>query len=303
MPEQVLIAYNMKSLSFGRDYIIPKPFDGRLITAVAPAVARAAMESGVARHPITDWDKYVESLEERLNKQPKIVRLLQTRAATAPKRVVFAEANYLNVLRAAYIAREEGTAVPILLGDEKQIRELMAANQLEMDVEIINTRGEAAHPTVSRYARRYWEEHQRMGVSLYDAERLMERRDYFAAMMLHEGLADAMIAGYDKSHISRQGFGQSVVQAAPRGQSRPGNHRAGAARAQESGTPGLCRSFDRRHPPHGLCGSGRRTASRGEDRFAVGRGRNGSQGLGKRLFMAGMREKDLGWPGSAGIKS
>lgn len=203
VPEQVLIAYNMKSLSFGRDYIIPKPFDGRLITAVAPAVARAAMESGVARHPITDWDKYVESLEERLNKQPKIVRLLQTRAATAPKRVVFAEANYLNVLRAAYIAREEGTAVPILLGDEKQIRGLMADNQLEMDVEIINTRGEAAHPTVNRYARLYWEEHQRMGVSLYDAERLMERRDYFAAMMLHEGLADAMIAGYDKSHAGK----------------------------------------------------------------------------------------------------
>ena len=188
VPEQVLIAYNMKSLSFGRDYIIPKPFDGRLITAVAPAVARAAMESGVARHPITDWDKYVESLEERLNKQPKIV---------------FVEANYLNVLRAAYIAREEGTAVPILLGDEKQIRELMADNQLEMDVEIINTRGEAAHPTVNRYARLYWEEHQRMGVSLYDAERLMERRDYFAAMMLHEGLADAMIAGYDKNHAGK----------------------------------------------------------------------------------------------------
>lgn len=200
VPEQVLMAYNAKNLSFGKDYIIPKPFDGRLISAVAPAVAKAAMESGVAREPITDWDKYVESLEERMSKQPKIVRMLQNHAVRAPKKVVFAEANYLNVLRAAYIAHEEGAAIPVLLGDEKVIRDLMVKNQLEMDVEIINTRSEAMKATVNRYAQKYWEEHQRSGVLLYDAERLMERRDYFAAMMLHEGLADAMIAGYDKSH-------------------------------------------------------------------------------------------------------
>lgn len=204
VPEQVLMAYNAKSLSFGKEYIIPKPFDGRLIMAVAPAVARAAMESGVAREPIADWEKYADSLEERMSKQPKLVRMLQNRAVIAPnKRVVFAEANYLNVLRAAYVAYEEGAAVPILLGDEKAIRELMVRNKMEMEVEIINTRSEAVRETVTRYARKYWEEHQRAGVSLYDAERLMERRDYFGAMMVHEGLADALVTGYDKNHAAR----------------------------------------------------------------------------------------------------
>ena len=116
VPEQVLMAYNASSITFGREYIIPKPFDGRLITAVAPAVARAAMESGVAREPITDWKKYVESLEERMSNQVKLMRLLQNRATTAPKRVVFPEADRLNVLRAAYIAYTEGAAIPVLLG-------------------------------------------------------------------------------------------------------------------------------------------------------------------------------------------
>ena len=200
VPEQVLMAYNVPSLSFGREYIVPKPFDERLIAAVAPAVARAAMESGVARSPIADWAGYAEALTERMSRQPKIVRMLQSSAVRSPKRVVFAEANYLNVLRAAYIARQEGAAEPVLLGDAEAIRILMRENGMEMDVPIVDPRSPGQAATVARYAHLYWQEHQRAGVSLCDAERLMERRDYFAAMMLHLGQADALIAGYDKSH-------------------------------------------------------------------------------------------------------
>lgn len=199
VPEQVLMAYNASSITFGREYIIPKPFDGRLITAVAPAVARAAMESGVAREPITDWKKYVESLEERMSNQVKLMRLLQNRATTAPKRVVFPEADRLNVLRAAYIAYTEGAAIPVLLGNREMLEKLMHDNEMHMDVEIIDTRAPEHKEKVREYARIYWDEHKRKGVTVYDAERLMERRDYFGAMMLHKGLADAMVNGYSKS--------------------------------------------------------------------------------------------------------
>ena len=199
VPEQVLMAYNASSITFGREYIIPKPFDGRLITAVAPAVARAAMESGVAREPITDWKKYVESLEERMSNQVKLMRLLQNRATTAPKRVVFPEADRLNVLRAAYIAYTEGAAIPVLLGNREMLEKLMHDNEMHMEVEIIDTRAPEHKEKVREYARIYWDEHKRKGVTVYDAERLMERRDYFGAMMLHKGLADAMVNGYSKS--------------------------------------------------------------------------------------------------------
>ncbi|MDD4820907.1 MAG: NADP-dependent malic enzyme [Flavobacteriales bacterium] len=199
IPEQVLMAYNSKGLTFGREYIIPKPFDIRLITAVAPAVAKAAMDSGVAGAPITDWKKYDEELEERMSNQPKLMRLLQNRATISPKKVIFPEADRINVLRAAYIANEEGAAIPILLGNVEQLKKLMKDNDMSMDVEIIDTRSAENRHLVEQYSEIYWKEHQRNGITLYDARRMMERRDFFGAMMLHEGLADAMINGYSKN--------------------------------------------------------------------------------------------------------
>ena len=199
VPEQVLMAYNTRSLSFGRNYIIPKPFDGRLIAAVAPAVARAAIQSGVARSPITDWKAYEESLTERMTHQPKLMRLLQNRAALAPKRVLFPEANRMNVLRAAYIAYEEGSAIPILMGNRERLEVMMRENDMNMDVEIIDTRSAETRPMVERFAKIYWQEHQRKGITWYDATRTMTRRDFFGAMMLHEGMADAMVNGYSKN--------------------------------------------------------------------------------------------------------
>lgn len=134
-----------------------------------------------------------------MSNQVKLMRLLQNRATTAPKRVVFPEADRLNVLRAAYIAYTEGAAIPVLLGNREMLEKLMHDNEMHMDVEIIDTRAPEHKEKVREYARIYWDEHKRKGVTVYDAERLMERRDYFGAMMLHKGLADAMVNGYSKS--------------------------------------------------------------------------------------------------------
>ncbi|MBR4403132.1 MAG: NADP-dependent malic enzyme [Flavobacteriales bacterium] len=215
VPEQVLMAYNTTSLTFGRNYIIPKPFDGRLIAAVAPAVARAAMESGVARAPITDWTAYEESLTERMTHQPKLMRLLQNRAALSPKRVIFPEANRMNVLRAAYIAYEEGSAIPILMGNRERLEVMMKENDMNMDVEIIDTRSPETRPMVERFAQIYWQEHQRKGITWYDATRTMTRRDFFGAMMLHEGMADAMVNGYSKNLSTASEPLFTVIGAAP----------------------------------------------------------------------------------------
>src|SRR5690606_14005285 len=125
VPEQVNIAYGEKRLAFGRDYIIPKPFDPRLIAQVPPAVAKAAMESGVATQPIENWEKYEDELLERLGSDNKMIRLLMNRAKMDPKRVVFTEADHLDVLKAAQIAYDEGIAIPILLGRKETIKKLM----------------------------------------------------------------------------------------------------------------------------------------------------------------------------------
>ena len=215
VPEQVLMAYNTTSLTFGRNYIIPKPFDGRLIAAVAPAVARAAIESGVARAPITDWNAYEESLTERMTHQPKLMRLLQNRATLSPKRVIFPEANRMNVLRAAYIAYEEGSAIPILMGNRERLEVMMKENDMNMDVEIIDTRSVETRPMVERFAQIYWQEHQRKGITWYDAIRTMTRRDFFGAMMLHEGMADAMVNGYSKNLSTASEPLFTIIGAAP----------------------------------------------------------------------------------------
>ncbi|OBQ57065.1 NADP-dependent malic enzyme [Tamlana sp. s12] len=201
VPEQVNIAYGETRLTFGKEYIIPKPFDPRLIAEVPPAVAKAAMESGVAKEPITNWEDYQDVLRERLGSDNKFVRLLLNRAKLNPKRVVFAEADQLAVVKAAQIVHEEGVAIPILLGRKDTIKSLM--NEIEFDVDdviIIDPKTDEEDERKNKYAKVYWEQRKRKGVTLYAAQRLMRERNYFAAMMVSEGDADALISGYSRSY-------------------------------------------------------------------------------------------------------
>jgi len=202
VPEQVNIAYGETKLNFGTDYIIPKPFDPRLITMVAPAVAKAAMDSGVALNPITDWEKYQEELMERMGSDNKMVRLLTNRAKTNPKRIVFAEADQLDVLKAAQIVFEEGIGHPILLGRKEDILELKEEIGFDADVPIYDPKTGEEDERRLRYADIFWKERQRRGISLLDAQKWMRERNYFAAMMVNQGDADAMVSGYSRSYPS-----------------------------------------------------------------------------------------------------
>ncbi|KAB1069697.1 NADP-dependent malic enzyme [Tamlana haliotis] len=201
VPEQVNIAYGETRLTFGKDYIIPKPFDPRLIAEVPPAVAKAAMESGVAKEPIINWEDYQDELRERLGSDNKLVRLLLTRAKLNPKRVVFAEADQLGVIKAAQIVYEEGVAIPILLGRKETIQNLMVEIDFDAeDVLIIDPKSEEENERKDKYAKVYWEQRKRRGVTYYAAQRLMRERNYFAAMMVNEGDADALISGYSRNY-------------------------------------------------------------------------------------------------------
>ena len=185
VPEQVNIAYGETRLTFGKDYIIPKPFDPRLIAAIPPAVAKAAIESGVALAPITDWEHYEDTLLERMGSDNKIVRLLFNRAKLNPKRVVFAEADQLNVLKAAQIVLEEGIATPILLGRREVIEQLMEELEFDDEVVIIDPKADESRIQKNKYAEIYWKQQQRKGITLLASQKLMRERNYFAAMMVN----------------------------------------------------------------------------------------------------------------------
>ncbi len=200
VPEQVNIAYGETRLTFGRDYIIPKPFDPRLIARVPPAVAKAAIKSGVAKEPITDWMLYEEQLLKRLGNDNKLVRLLHNRAKTNLKRIVFAEADHLDVLKAAQIVHDEGIASPILLGREEVIKELKKEIEFDADVPILDPKTDEQNEKKNHYAQIYWESRNRRGVTLYEARSKMRERNYFGAMMVNEGDADGMITGYSRSY-------------------------------------------------------------------------------------------------------
>jgi len=202
VPEQVNIAYGATKLTFGRNYIIPSPFDPRLITVVAPAVAKAAMESGVALNPILDWDEYNERLLERLGNDNKMVRLIADRAKSNPKRIVFAEADQLDVLKAAQIVYEEGIGFPILLGRKDDILELKEEIGFYADISIIDPKVDEEEERRNRFAMAYWKSRERRGISLLDAEKLMRERNFFAAMMVNEGESDALVSGYSRSYPS-----------------------------------------------------------------------------------------------------
>jgi len=202
VPEQVNIAYGEMRLTFGSDYIIPKPFDPRLIAKIPPAVAKAAMESGVAQAPILDWEKYEETLLDRMGADNKIVRLLFNRAKLNPKRVVFAEADQLDVLKAAQIVYEEGIAHPILLGNKKQIEHLKEELEFDADVPIIDPKDEDHFEQKNKYAEVFWKQQERRGQTLLSTQKLMRERNYYAAMMVNEGDADALITGYSRNYPS-----------------------------------------------------------------------------------------------------
>ncbi|CAM4107221.1 MULTISPECIES: NADP-dependent malic enzyme [Flavobacterium] len=202
VPEQVNVAYGETKLNFGRDYIIPKPFDPRLISVVAPAVAKAAMESGVAQVEITDWEKYELDLLDRLGSDNKMIRMLMNRAKTNPKRVVFAEADHLDVLKAAQIVLEEGIGVPILLGNKEIIQELKTEIGFDADVVIIDPKTKEEDGRRTKYATSFWETRKRRGITMLDAEKWMRERNYFGLMMVNEGEADTMVTGYSRSYPS-----------------------------------------------------------------------------------------------------
>lgn len=200
VPEQVNITYGKTNIQFGKDYIIPKPFDHRLITEIPPAVAKAAMDSGVAKEPITNWEAYKEMLAERLGTGSKLMRMLMTKAKSNPKTIIFAEADHLDVLKAAQIIHDDGIGTPILLGDKEIIKELMREINFDADLQIIDPKSEEETVRRNRFAKVYWEKRQRNGITLLDAQKWMRERNYFAAMMVNEGEADSLVTGYSRSY-------------------------------------------------------------------------------------------------------
>jgi malate dehydrogenase (oxaloacetate-decarboxylating)(NADP+) len=203
VPEMVNMAYNQKNISFGKDYIIPKLIDQRLITAVSPAVAKAAIESGVARKIITDWEAYDNELRSRLGLDENFTRVIVNKAKHNPKRVVFAEADNYKILKAAQIVKDEGIAKPILLGDVEKIKKLIDENAIDLeDVPILDPRDAAQSDKRNLFAQQLYEKRQRKGITIYEAKKLMNERNYYGAMMVLDGEADALISGLTKNYPS-----------------------------------------------------------------------------------------------------
>lgn len=201
VPDIVMMAYNEKSMVYGPHYIIPKPVDNRLLTAVAPAVARAAMETGVARHHITDWEEYETMLNQRLGIDNQLLRAAGSRARKDRKRVLFAEAENQKILRAAQLAHEEGVAHPILLGDADNIAKIAATNGIDLTgLSIINPKGDDMQELRKEFGELFFKKRQRKGFNHYESIRIMKDRNYFGCMMVETGRADAMISGLSKNY-------------------------------------------------------------------------------------------------------
>ncbi len=216
VPEEVNIAYNANNIRFGIDYVIPKPTDPRLITEVSVAVAKAAIESGVARKVIEDWDAYRDELRKRLGKDERLIRTITAKAKSNPKRVVFAEADNYKTLRAAQIVKEEGIAFPILLGNQEKINNLIHEYGFELDgVEIIDPQAEIKSERFERYAEHLYQKRQRRGVNKLDSRKLMTNRNYFAASMVEFGDADTLISGLTRNYASTIRPALQVIGAKP----------------------------------------------------------------------------------------
>jgi malate dehydrogenase (oxaloacetate-decarboxylating)(NADP+) len=201
VPEEVIEAYNLKNLSFGKDYIIPKPLDPRLIVVVSTAVARAAIDSGVAKIIIEDWDAYTNELQKRMGRDNVLTRSIAERARKDPKRVVFAEGDNFKILKAAQQARDEAVAIPILLGDEIKIRKMIDEADLDLSgVQIIDPRSDEWLKSREDFGKLLFKKRKRKGLTEVEAIRTMRERNYFGAMMVETGMADALISGMTRNY-------------------------------------------------------------------------------------------------------
>ncbi len=201
VPDIVTMAYNEKTISFGPTYIIPKPLDPRLLSTVSPAVAKAAMESGVAKNPIKDWDAYTLELNKRLGLDNQLLRVIGSKARKDPKRVVFADAENVKVLKAATIVLDEGIGFPILLGEEKKILKIAEANGISLDgIPVLNPKDDEHEALRKKFADIYFKKRQRKGVNQYEALKMMKDRILFGCMMVECGEADALISGLSKNY-------------------------------------------------------------------------------------------------------
>lgn len=201
IPEEVIEAYGEKNISFGREQFIPKPLDPRLIYYVAPAVAKAAMDSGVAKNPILDWEAYEMELKNRLGLDNKLIRNITEKAQRSPKRVVFAEADNIKILKAAQTSWEEGVAIPILLGNTQIITDLITEYNFEFgQVEIIDPKSAEERERRQAFGRVFFQKRVRKGMTEFEAIQIMRERNHFGAMMVEMGDADAMISGITRNY-------------------------------------------------------------------------------------------------------
>ncbi|PQJ11344.1 NADP-dependent malic enzyme [Flavipsychrobacter stenotrophus] len=201
VPDLVNVAYNDITLQYGPTYIIPKPMDPRLLVTVSMAVAKAAIDSGVARLPITDWETYENQLYKRLGSDDIILRHVINKAKQTLKRVVFSEAENIKILKAAQLAKDEGIAIPILLGNEAKIRKMIAENNIHLDdVEIIDPKSDAEDANRNAYGELFFEQRKRRGINLYEAKKIMRERPYYGCMMVKQGRADALVSGLTRKY-------------------------------------------------------------------------------------------------------
>ncbi|MEO7044777.1 MAG: NADP-dependent malic enzyme [Ferruginibacter sp.] len=201
VPDIVMMAYNEKNIVFGPEYIIPKPLDNRLLTTVAPAVAKAAIESGVARFPITDWEEYKNQLNERLGIDNQLLRVIGAKARKNPKKVVFAEAENSKILKTAQLVLDEGIAFPILLGNPGRISSIAEEGGIDLTgMTIIDPKSDDMRKLRNEFGDKFFEKRQRKGFNLYEARKVMRDRNYFGCMMVETGEADAMISGLSKNY-------------------------------------------------------------------------------------------------------
>lgn len=200
VPDIVMMAYNQPGMAFGNEYIIPKPVDPRLITTVAPAVAKAAMDSGVAGSPIIDWDQYEKDLKKRMGLENQLIQAVISRAKRTPKRIVFPEAESPSILKAAQLLIDEGTVKPILLGNIYKINKILEEHNLELppEIEIIDPIFEEEKR--DEYAQLFFQKRQRKGLTLLEAESLMKMRNYFGLCMVEAGDADGFVGGHTRKY-------------------------------------------------------------------------------------------------------
>lgn len=201
VPDIVNIAYNSKNMKFGPEYIIPKPLDPRLLSTISPAVAKAAIDSGVARANIVDWEEYAHALNSRMGLDNQIMRILGSKARRAPKTLVFAEADNLKILKSAQIILDENIAFPILLGNEKKIKQIASENDISLDrLPIIDPQADSFEEKRRIYAEEFFKKRNRKGINKYESYKIMKDRNHFGCMMVEMGEADAMISGLTKNY-------------------------------------------------------------------------------------------------------